>query len=432
MSIFFISGKRGRFEFRLAMYFLSILNDRYKFDRSMECVRYCKNARGGYARTIMNIFWKGVLWVLGIAFVGWGAYMFINKHNKETADSFFVIGGAFGESGDCASFGEGEVRAAQLAIEEANAAGGIDNKLIKLITEDTQCNARITVNAIQKLISINKVPIIIGPTWGDSFQGGYPVLRAAKVPAISPSTAIEALEYAKEPIDYAFSTWFPQMAEADRMTKYLSDQNLKKVAIIYDQDPFGVVMVDLFQKGVKKHGLTIVTTQQLPTGSEDFRTILVKIKVAKPDVIFARFLSGDTKVRFTKQARDLGIDAAIIGTADTQDPSLVKSFGSLLDGMLYTYPITSGAYDDFSRKYKEKYNIEPQGPSAANAYDAVRLAIEALRKAGENGEKLQSALLNIKIAGTVMREMSFGENHGIRGGDFEIKTIRGGNFIKVE
>src|SRR3989344_3269492 len=72
------------------------------------------------------------------------------------------IGGAFGLSGICAEWGEGELKAAQMAADEAH---------IKLIVEDTQCENKTTVNAINKLIYADGVQAIVGPTWGDSYQG---------------------------------------------------------------------------------------------------------------------------------------------------------------------------------------------------------------------------------------------------------------------
>ncbi len=380
----------------------------------------------------MNTFQKGITWVAGIVVVVGGAYVLLNKQGVPAAGEEIVLGGAFGQSGICAAFGEGEVKAAQLAVEEANAAGGINGKPVRLVAEDTQCNAAKTVTAIQKLLSVDRAAMIIGPTWGDSFQGGYPVMRQAKVVSISPSAAMEALEFANEPVNYAFSTWFPQVAEMEAVTSYLKSKGLTKIALVYDQDPFGVMVVDLFEKAAAKNGLEIIDKQELPMGSLDFRTTLTKIKAKNPDAVFARFLAGDTRASFVKQSRDLGITAQFVGTADTEDPALAKSFADVLEGIIYTYPVASGAYDEFAQKYKAKFGTEVQGSSAANAYDAIRVAVEALRNVGVDGDVLEKELMRLRIPGTMVKELSFVENHGIRGGDYEIKAIHNGGFVKVK
>ncbi|MDO8564664.1 MAG: ABC transporter substrate-binding protein, partial [bacterium] len=136
---------------------------------------------------------KKTIWIAVVILLMLGVWWFA-KDPKTVDGETIKIGGAFGLSGICAEFGEGELRAVTLAIEEVNAAGGVNGKLLELITEDTQCENKTTVNAFQKLINVNRVSAIIGPTWGDSFQGGYAISQKAKVVSVSPSTAIEALE----------------------------------------------------------------------------------------------------------------------------------------------------------------------------------------------------------------------------------------------
>src|ERR1043166_7021961 len=120
-------------------------------------------------------------------------------------DDAIKIGAAVGETGICADWGEGEFKAAQLAVDEANSVGGIAGKKIELIAEDTQCDAKGTINAVKKLIDVDHVESIIGPTWGDSFQGSYPLITSAHIVAVSPSISIEPLLVNNQDISYIFS-----------------------------------------------------------------------------------------------------------------------------------------------------------------------------------------------------------------------------------
>lgn len=349
-----------------------------------------------------------------------------NFTRKET----IKIGGAFGQTGVCAEWGEGELKATQLAIDEVNRSGGINKKLIQLISEDTQCDNKTTVSAISKLINIDKVVAIIGPTWGDSFQAGYPLMQKYKIVSMNPSTALEAIEFQKQPLDYIFSTWFPQRYEIDALQKYAISMNIKKITIVHDQDPFGAMMMaDLFEKQASKNNITVLEEYGLVTGTNDFKTIIAKIKSNTPDGIFVSFLGPEPKVIFLKQIRELGIDTKVFSSSDFQNEGLLKSFGSFMEGVIYAYPKTSVNYQNFVDKYKIKYNIEPQGPSAPNAYDAARAIIETLKHDVLTGDEIQSQLTKIKISGSIIDELSFSEiTHQINGGDFEIKTVHNNKF----
>ena len=367
-----------------------------------------------------------------LAVVVWGGVKLFGTKEEKTKETI-KIGGAFGQTGTCAEWGEGELKAAQLAIDETNSNGGINGKLIQLISEDTLCDNKTTVSAISKLINVDKVTAIIGPTWGDSFQAGYPLIRKHKVVSINPSTALEALEFQNQPLDYIFSTWFPQRAEIDALQKYAFSTGIKKITIVHDQDPFGAMMAGLFKDEAIKNSIVILEEHSLITGNSDFRTIIAKIKSNMPDGIFVSFLGPEEKVKFLKQIRELGINTTVFSSADFQNEGLLSSLGSFMEGVIYSYPKISGNYQNFIDKYTAKYGVKPQGPSVPNAYDAARALIEALKYGVSAGDEIQNQLSKIKIPGTVVSELSFSEiTHQINGGDFEIKTVRNNKFKTVK
>ena len=375
---------------------------------------------------------KIIVGIIVLAVVVWGGVKLFGTKEEKTKETI-KIGGAFGQTGTCAEWGEGELKAAQLAIDETNSNGGINGKLIQLISEDTLCDNKTTVSAISKLINVDKVTAIIGPTWGDSFQAGYPLIRKHKVVSINPSTALEALEFQNQPLDYIFSTWFPQRAEIDALQKYAFSTGIKKITIVHDQDPFGAMMAGLFKDEAIKNNIVILEEHSLITGNSDFRTIIAKIKSNMPDGIFVSFLGPEEKVKFLKQIRELGINTTVFSSADFQNEGLLSSFGSFMEGVIYSYPKISGNYQNFIDKYTAKYGVKPQGPSVPNAYDAARALIEALKYGVSAGDEIQNQLSKIKIPGTVVSELSFSEiTHQINGGDFEIKTVRNNKFKTVK
>lgn len=377
----------------------------------------------------MNNQRKTYLWIAAVIIVT-ASLIWWSQQNKK--DSFsgetIKVGGAIGLSGVCAEWGEGELKSIQMAFDEANNEGGINGKELELVVEDTQCDNQSTVNAVNKLIHADKVQVILGPTWGDSFQGQYPLMRQAKVVGISPSTAMEALEFQKVPVDYVFSTYFPERTEVDILQQHAAKQNLKRVTIINDQDPFAAMMADLFKTQAGKNGITITGEHEVTTGTTDFRTVITKIKNESPDAVFASLPGAGAKVVFYKQAQELGLKAQVLSSADIQDEATLKSFASVMEGIIYTYPKNTGSYQDFLSKYQTKYKTAPLGPVASNAYDAARVLIATLKTGAQTGDEIQTELLKIKVPGTFVKEVSFTKKHQITSSDFEVKTVKNGTF----
>ena len=374
---------------------------------------------------------KTIWAIIVIVLVVLGGWWLAQKPNTAAGETI-KIGGALGLTGICAEFGEGELKATTLAVEEINAAGGINGKQLELISEDTQCDNKTTVSAFQKLINVDKVAAIIGPTWGDSFQGGYSFSQQAEIVSISPSTAIEALEISKQPVHFIFSTWFPARTETSALQRYALSQRIKKVAVIHDQDPFGIMSAEVFKERAEQNSIEIVDEQEVAVETVDFRTVIAKIRTKTFDAVFASFITPESKAIFIKQAREQGIRVPILSTAEIQNPSLLASFSQVLEGVIYTYPKGSDDFDVFAEKYKTRFGVEPEGPSASNAYDAVTILVAAMKKGGTEGKELERALLETSIPGVTYDTLRFSEKHQITGGEFEIKTIKDGEFVKVQ
>lgn len=364
---------------------------------------------------------KYIIGILVVILVLEGIYLLRNGYgNGGGGEKAIKIGGAFGLSGVCAEWGEGELKAAQIAADEMN---------IHIIIEDTQCENKTTVNAIHKLIQVDGMQAIVGPTWGDAYQGASAVIRRAKIAAISPDTAMEALEFQREPIDFIFSTYPPQRAEIQALQNFAAGHRLKTVAMVWDQDSYSAMMTRLFKEAAPENDIAIREEHEMPTGTQDFRTIIAKIKKNTPNAVFISFLAPHTKASFLKQARELGLQSMILSAADIQDASVLKSFGSLMDGVIYTYPQATDRQKEFIAKYRKKYNEDPQGPAAANAYDAVRMLAEAVRQGARTGSEIQQKLMAIAIPGTFIDVLNFNEKHQVRGGEFQVKTVRDGKFV---
>lgn len=358
--------------------------------------------------------------------------LIISNISKPAGAKTVKIGAALGLTGECANYGEGELKSTQLAIDEANKNGGIMGRNIELSTEDTQCDPKGAVNAIKKLVEVDKVEAIVGLTWGDSYQAGYSVNNAAKIVSVAPSAALEALRYNNASIDYIFSTWFPEKAEIDALQKRASDSKLKNLIVIHDNDTFGAMMASLFETRAPQSGLNIVKDYKLPIDTDDFRTILTEAKSLNSDGMALFFQTPASKAKVMKQAHDLGIKTKFFTSADIEDPSLLNNFGGVMEGITYTYPEVTGDKDSFMQKFKAQFGTDSVGASDANAYDATRVVITALTDHYKNNTDMKSAVQNVDIPGTAVKDIKFDDSHQITGAQFEIKTVHNGQFITAQ
>ncbi len=105
---------------------------------------------------------------------------------EQPAQTSIKIGAVFHLTGDGSSWGDGERKAAILAVEEINAEGGIKGLPVELIIEDGMTDNQQTLNMVQKLILVDNVPVIIGPTWAEQIIAS--TADTARVVIISPST----------------------------------------------------------------------------------------------------------------------------------------------------------------------------------------------------------------------------------------------------
>lgn len=342
------------------------------------------------------------------------------------------IGGAFSLTGPAAEWGQDELRAVELAIDEVNKEGGIDGKPVELIIEDTRTDSTGTLNAINKLVTVDGVRVVIGPTWADSYSGIVgSVSNHHKIVHITPSGAIEVSE---ELVDYPyfFSTWFPQLPEIRKQIQYLEENNYTTAVLIHDQDPFVTKMSLIFEEEAKKKNIE-TTRFEVPLGTKDFRTVLTRVKVQNPDVVFVAIVEVGEIGSAIKTMKELQMTGKIMGTASIQQQNLLDSYGDYAeDSIIYTYPDRSSEnYAIFKGNFLEKYGREPSGASVVNAYDATRMALTALKTGARTGEEIKDALNELSIEGTVVENLSFIGKGGVAEAPLVLKTVRNGEFVEI-
>ncbi|MCD6099653.1 MAG: ABC transporter substrate-binding protein, partial [Candidatus Marinimicrobia bacterium] len=216
-------------------------------------------------KKIMKKIWIGI----GIAVVVILVAVFFGTQTKKGPE-VIKIGAILPLTGGAGKYGEDAKLGIELAVEENNAKGGIKGKLIKVIFEDDQSNPQQTVSAFRKLITVHGVPVIIGAMTSSSALAVAPIAEQNRVVLISPSASAPVLSDAG---DFVFrnelSDAYGGVVQAELTWKKL---RIKKVAIIYINNDYGVGVKDAFEKTFKKLGGEIVDSESFEPDAQDFRT----------------------------------------------------------------------------------------------------------------------------------------------------------------
>lgn len=339
-------------------------------------------------------------------------------------------------SGDQAVWGQCESGTAQMYFEELNAKGGVLGKKVELITYDTRGDGTEAVNAVKRLTSQDKVCAILGPNASGQAIPISSVLEETKVPdiaTVATNPKVTVVDGVVKP--YNFRVCFIDPHQGSVAAGFAFDVlGAKNAAILYDVgDDYSSGISQYFEEYFTGKGGKIVAKEAFKTGDVDFRPQLTKIKEANPDVIFMPFVYKEVALS-SKQARELGITATLIGTDTWPSDELLNMAKDAIDG---SYVVNHLDYADpdvqeLKNKYKEKFGKEAE----INAYlvwDACALLVDAITRAGEaNGEKIKDALETADIKG-VTGQITIGKDtHNPENKDAAIIQITNGEYKFVQ
>ena len=346
------------------------------------------------------------------------------------------IGHAAPLTGNIAHLGKDNEDGVKLAIDEINAAGGADigGKKVKfeMDSEDDQADPKTATTVAQRFVD-EKVVGVIGHLNSGTTIPASKIYSDAGIPQISPSAT--AVAYTAQ----GFKTAYRVMANDAQQGKVLGEYavkklGMKKVAIIDDRTAYGQGLADEFEKAVKASGGEVVGREFTTNQETDFNAILTSVKGKKPELVFYGGMDAQA-APLKKQARKLGISAKVMGGDGTQTPELVKLAGDDSEGMISSSP---GQPKDqlpggkaFLEKFKKTFGTEVQLYSPY-CYDAVKVMVEAMKKAGSTEPaKYLPELAKIKYDG-VTGPIEFDEKGDIKNGAITIYQVKGGKWEVLE
>jgi branched-chain amino acid transport system substrate-binding protein len=295
-----------------------------------------------------------------------------------------VIGFVTELSGPASLFGEAGLQAAQLALDEVNAAGGVLGGELEMKVMDDATDPNIARQAWEKLVSEN-VDVIIFRETSAARVAALPVAERANIPALYPND-YEGGDC--RPILYVFGEIEPQKIEP--YLKFLIGKSSgKKFFLLATDYNWARITVDMVKDELPALGGEVVGEEFTPFNTTDYTPLITKIRNSGADILFSGLVGGPDNVAFFKQARSSGLlkQLEVVGNIALDDSALA-AVGSAAAGTYmaasYLNTIDTPGNKKFLEALKAKFgdDVKPQGYLSEPSYDTVHLYALAVNKAG--------------------------------------------------
>jgi branched-chain amino acid transport system substrate-binding protein len=347
--------------------------------------------------------------VAAVLVVGWAAGPAFAQADKKT----IKVGMLQMLTGDLARYGIPLRDAGLYAVEEVNAAGGINGRKVEVVLEDVGSTPQGSVQAALKLIQRDRVDVLM--------QGGTSGHTLATIPIADEHRIAMANMSTAENITQQGSKWtfraarVPNSVLDRKFAQYVAkEMKLQRVAVIYGNDEMGRDAATIFAKALEAQGVKPVAVEQVQVGDPDVSAQVTRVKAANPQAIFVQGHSNEaTKIiRTIRQLIPGGV--TILGFDQMTTAKFLDEAGGAanLEGMIYRSGFLGEQSPDrdlqaFVARWKAKDpNADTLLPMIQ--YAGMQVLFQALRQAGDNlsREGIRDAFYKVQGFKTILGPVS--------------------------
>jgi branched-chain amino acid transport system substrate-binding protein len=360
------------------------------------------------------------------------------------AQDVVKLGQIEAQTGTLATYGWMGHQGANMAVSEINAAGGFKvgakTYKLELISPDTRANPQDALIQLKQILEQQKARYVLGPFLTNVFNGiePYATQNNGKFLMMGGATAIHA-QLGTPNRDYLLRTWNWDAGASgfgQQMVDYLKKQGAKKTAMLFQNDAFGKVAVDIYSPIFKQAGIEL-QVELFEPGTKDFSAPLAKLAAGKPDYLFPGYTDA-VLYDIVRQATETGLFKNFFLVRGSMAPGLKNK--DLIDNYVAYLPKyfeqaekTEPKVKEFVAKYKAFYKTNDfpydQAPlCSSSCYDHVYMLVEAMKKAGsvDDVAKVKKALMSMTYSGLwTIRYDATGEAVF----DFDVLHMRKGGAI---
>ncbi|GIE35720.1 branched chain amino acid ABC transporter substrate-binding protein [Actinoplanes italicus] len=298
--------------------------------------------------------------------------------------------------------GEAMLNGAKLAVSEVNAAGGVLGRQVELVAEDDACDPGTAVTAAQTVVK-KDVTLSVGGYCSSAVVPTLKIFRDAGIPMIIAQA--NSTDLIEPRYDSVFLICGTVTAEAEFAVEWMNRLGGKRLAVVHDGTSFPVTLAEETAEHARKTGSPAVAGElKLSQGATDYKRTAGAIIGAKADVVYYTGYYGEAN-QLIKDLRAEGFTGRIVvGDGATDGPLLAdlsESQARDVYGTALLVPAFMPELKDWSQRYKAAYGADP-GPSSPEAYDAVMVAVDAIKRAGSTDREA----VRVALSGTDLAALS--------------------------
>ncbi len=387
-----------------------------------------KNRAGICLKSLVSLseYWQGALFLL------LAGILLILTPGCEKEKQPFKIGFAGGLTGRYSDLGTSGRNGVMLAVEEINKKGGINGRLVKLITKDDRQDPETAIKVDKELIK-EGVIAIIGHMTSSMSLAVISLINKAKIIMISPTTSTNKLSGLD---DYFIRVIPSSKAETDHLAGYIRKKTgITKVAAVYDSlnRAYAEDYFQNFKMAFENMGGKIIWTKTFKSGDEShFESLAISIINQEPDGILIIANALDTAM-ICQQIRKTGSKVPIISSGWAMTRDLIHNGGHAVEGIIFSHLINKDSKDpkylSFKKRFTERFAQEPDF-AAIHGYVTANLLFRALSQ-NPDLKKLKKTILNIKKYDGIVGVFEI-DKYGDPKRSRYLMTVKNGRFKTLE
>ena len=315
------------------------------------------------------------------------------------------------------TYGTVAVQAKQLAVDEINAAGGINGRPLELVVEDSKCNAQDSITAYQKLTDVDGIKIILGTSCSGAMLGAAPLAEEEGVIMFS---GLATNPDIAEAGDYIFRTSLNDILVGTDTGNTLWADGVRALATMTESTDYAEGVRRTTVEQFEKRGGEVVAAEQYASDVTDFRSQLTKLIAAEPDAIHISAQGEFAGGTVIKQLRELGYDGPLYSEIVPAGTTALEIAGEAATGLKAIFAELDPANakgQEVLGNFRARYDYITLPWYLGSAYDDVYIAAECLKQTGDDQDAagFRDCMYGITWSGAIGDNYSFDEKGEVVG-----------------
>jgi branched-chain amino acid transport system substrate-binding protein len=290
-----------------------------------------------------------------------------------------------------------ELRGYELAVDQINQAGGLLGRPVSIVKYDDQGNPSTAVQLYQKLLTDDKVDLLVSPYQADLVAAVAPVVNRAKM--VMPSLAANVETYqGKYPYLVQSITQTPRYMQP--VMELAAARGYKTLSLLVQNTQFPQQLAQGIEEIAKGKGIQIVFKESYAPSTTDFSALVLKAGEPKPDIIIGATYLADAQ-GIVRAAKAQNIQAKMFAfSIGPVEPEFYRGLGTAAEGIfgstLYFKSLKTKGNTEFVKAFRDKFNLDPTY-HAAVAYSSMKIFGEVVGKVGSlDQDKIREEFLKVK------------------------------------